>query len=99
MFSTITPTAGEVEIGRIRSGFSFVRERTRGADINVMGVGVQLWLSADAAIDPSKLKIGGVVALTVNGQTLRYSIDQLLPQQQLGAGYILRLTPLQGATG
>ncbi len=95
-FYKVTPAAGEVEIGSITSGFQVDRERkAAGKD----GAGVAMRLSAEANIDASTLKIGAEVALTINGQTRRYSIDELLPMQQLGSGYILRLSPLQGATG
>src|SRR5262245_16982069 len=88
VFYTITPADGEVEIWRLTRGFNIIRERTRGTDVDVMGVGVRLWLAADADIDRSKLNVGVAVALTINGQTLRYTIDSLLPMEQLGAGYI-----------
>ena len=96
VFYKVTPAAGEVEIGSITSGFTVNREqRAAGRD----GTGVKMLLSKDASIDAGELKIGAEVALTIEGQTLRYSIDELLPMQQLGAGYVLRLLPLQGATG
>src|SRR5262245_21911067 len=94
VFYSVTPADGEVEIGRITSGFTFDRERlteTRGA-------GLKLWLADDAAIDRSQLHVGAVVELIVGDRSTRYSIDLLLSQQQLGAGYVLRLSPLQGAT-
>lgn len=96
-FYKVTPALGEVEIATLTSGFTFVRERRAGQEID--GSGVKMWLSADAAITRSQLNIGGVVEITVNGVTTRYAISELLPQQQIGAGYVLRLIPQKGATG
>lgn len=97
VFYKVTPAAGETAIATITSGFTFVRER--GAGQGVDGSGVKMWLSKDAAINVSQLRIGVAVALAIDGVTKRYSIAELLPMQQLGAGYVLRLKPLQGATG
>jgi hypothetical protein len=95
-FYKVTPTDGEVEIGSITSGFLINREqRAAGRD----GTGVNMRLSADAAIAQSALHVGAEVALTIDGQTRRYSLVELLPMQQLGSGYTLRLLPLEGATG
>jgi len=95
VFYKVTPSDGEVEIGSITGGFSVIREqRGPGQD----GTGVKMVLATDTEIDRDQLHVGGAVALTINGQTLRYSIDELLPQQQIGAGYVLRLIPLTGAT-
>src|SRR5262249_19891558 len=97
MFYKVTPADGEVEIGAITSGFSVVREqRTRTGDI---GAGVKMLLSADANIDRSQLHVGAAVELIVDGRSTRYSIVELLPMQQVGSGYVLRLKPLMGATG
>lgn len=94
-FYKVTPTAGETEIATLTSGFFFVREQRAGQEID--GSGVKFWLSADAA--PSQLSIGGVVAITVKNRTTRYKISDLLPMQQLGSGYVLRLSPQKGPTG
>jgi hypothetical protein len=95
VFYKVTPTAGETVIATLTSGFFFVREKRAGQEID--GSGVKMWLDAGAT-DRPLLHYGGVVALTAGGITTRYSIVELLPQQQLGAGYVLRLTPLTGAT-
>jgi hypothetical protein len=95
VFYGLTPADGEVEIGTITSGFNFVRERAKEENNGK----VKFWLSADAAIDRTQLHVGATVALTIDGQTLRYEINELLPMQQVGAGYVLRLLPLTGATG
>jgi hypothetical protein len=97
VFYKVTPTGGETEIATLTQGFFFVRERRAGQEID--GSGVRFWLSADAAISRSQLSIGGVVAITVKGITTRYKISELLPMQQLGAGYVMRLSPQKGATG
>lgn len=97
VFKKVTPTAGETEIGRITSGFHFQREQAAGREID--GSGVKFWLAKDAAIESSSLHIGAVVDISVNGRTTRHSIASLLPMQQMGSGYVLRLRPLQGATG
>ena len=94
VFYSVTPAEGEVEIGRITEGFTIVRERAgqqKGANVNML-------LSADAGIDRSQLQAGAVVELIVGGRSTRYSIDELLPMQQLGTGYAIKLIPLQGAT-
>jgi len=97
VFYKVTPTAGETEIAALTSGFFFVREQRAGQEID--GSGVKMWLSVDAAITRAQLNIGGAVAITVRGITTRYKISDLLPMQQLGAGYVLRLSPQKGATG
>jgi hypothetical protein len=96
VFYKATPAAGETAIATITSGFHFQRERRAGQEID--GSGVRMWLSKDAAITRSQLNPGGVVALTVDGITTRYKIGELLPMQQLGSGYTIRLEPLTGAT-
>lgn len=96
MFYKVTPAVGPVEIGRITSGFLVNREqRGPGKD----GTGVAMRLAVDAGIDREDLKPGAEVEVTTHARTTRYSIVELLPMQQLGTGYILRLRPLQGATG
>jgi hypothetical protein len=95
VFYKVTPADGEVEIATLTNGFFFVREQRAGQEID--GSGVKFWLSIDAA--PSQLSIGGVVAITVKSRTTRYKISNLLPMQQIGAGYVLRLSPQKGATG
>jgi hypothetical protein len=97
-FYSVTPIAGETAIATLTSGFTFVREPRAMKAVGGFGSGVTLLLAVDAGITRSQLSVGGVVALTVNGQTLRYAIAELLPMQQLGAGYVLRLIPQQGAT-
>lgn len=95
VFYKVTPETGGSVIATLTSGFHMVREqRTGGRD----GQGVRMWL-ASGLIEPTLLRIGAEIGLTVGGLTTRYSIVELLPMQQLGAGYVLRLTPLQGATG
>jgi len=96
VFYKITPQAGETPMATITDGFLFVRERRAGQEID--GSGVKFWLASDM-VDESLLRVGAAVALTVNNQTLRYKINELLPQQQVGAGYVMRLAPLVGATG
>lgn len=96
VFYKVTPAAGETEIKTITSGFHFVREKRAGQEID--GSGVKMWLAA-GMVDKDKLKIGAACALTIDGATTRYSVGDLLPQQQLGAGFVLRLKPLNGATG
>lgn len=95
-FFKVTPTLGETAIGTITDGFYFQRERRAGQEID--GSGVTFWLSSSAAINRSQLTLGGVVALTVDGITFRYKIATLLPMQQIGSGYTMRLSPLRGAT-
>jgi hypothetical protein len=95
VFYGLTPEEGEQVIGRITSGFNFVRERAKEENNGKL----KFWLSADAGIDREQLHIGGAVELIVDGQSSHYSIDDLLSQQQLGAGYVLRLVPTAGATG
>jgi len=92
----VTPAQGETEIATITSGFLFVRERRAGQEID--GSGVKFWLAAEV-IDRETLSIGSSLALTINGVATRYRISDLLPQQQVGAGYVLRLSPQRGATG
>lgn len=96
VFKKVTPTAGEAEIATITSGFHFQREQRAGQEID--GSGVNVWLAA-GVVDKSKLHIGVRVDVTTNNVTTRYSISKLEPMQQLGAGFVLRLRPLQGATG
>lgn len=96
VFYKITPAAGPVEIGRITSGFLPVRERRAGQEID--GSGVRFWLSADAGIDRALLQIGARVDVIIGDRTMIYKISELLPMQQLGSGYTLRLSPQKGAT-
>jgi hypothetical protein len=94
VFYGVTPEDGEVEIGRITNGFNFVREPAK-EDNNGK---VKFWLVGDASITRSQLNLGGVVVITANGITQRYKITELLQQQQIGGGYVLRLSPQKGAT-
>ena len=94
VFYGLTPEDGEQETARITSGFNFVRERQKEENNGK----VKFWLSADAGIDPEQLHIGGAVELIVDGRSSHYSIHELLSQQQIGAGYVLRLAPTTGAT-
>jgi hypothetical protein len=96
VFYKVTPAAGPVEIGRIISGFYMQRERRAGQEID--GSGVRFWMSADAAIDRSLLQNGARVDLIIDGRTMIYTIVELLPMQQLGSGYTMRLSPQKGAT-
>lgn len=96
VFYKVTPGAGPVEIGRITSGFYSQRERRAGQEID--GSGVKFWMSADAGIDRSVLHVGARVDLIIDGRTMIYTISELLAMQQLGAGYVMRLTPSKGAT-
>lgn len=96
VFYKVTPSSGPVEIGRISNGFHFVRERRAGQEID--GSGVKFWLSVDAAIDRSLLNTGARVDLIINGRTWIYKLSELLPMQQIGSGYVLRLSPQKGAT-
>jgi hypothetical protein len=96
VFYSVTPAAGETLITTLTEGFAFARARrgSQGSDSS----SVNLWLAGDAAITRAQLKVGGVVVITANGVTTKYKIAELLQQQQLGAGYVLRLKPLIGAT-
>ena len=94
VFYGVTPEAGEQVIGKITRGFNFSRERAKEENNGK----VKFWLSADAGIDRDQLRIGGAVELIVDGQSSHYSIHELLSQQQIGAGYVLRLAPTTGAT-
>lgn len=96
VFYRATPAAGETEIASITSGFHMVREKKAGRDID--GSGVKMWLAA-GMVERSSLKIGAVCALTINGVTTRYSVGDLLPGQQIGSAFVLRLKPLTGAAG
>lgn len=94
-FFKVTPSAGETTLGTITSGFTVTREEPRaGRD----GSGVNLRLSADAGITRERLNQSSMVAITIDGHTTKYTKDQLLPQQQIGAGYVMRLLPHRGAT-
>jgi hypothetical protein len=95
VFYSVTPSAGEQEIGQIVQGFTLVREqRTQGRD----GTSVKMLLAHDAGITRDTLDRAASVAVTIDNKTTRYAIDELLPQQQIGAGYVLRLMPQKGAT-
>jgi hypothetical protein len=94
VFYGLTPEAGEQPIARITSGFNFVRERQKEENNGRL----KFWL-AEGAVDRGLLKIGAAMALIIDGRESRYSIHELLSQQQIGAGYVLRLTPKTGATG
>lgn len=96
-FYKVTPALGETQIATITSAFHFQREQRAGQEID--GSGVKMWLSSSALITRAQLKIGATVTLTVEGITTRYVIGDLLPMQQIGAGYVLRLKPQNGATG
>lgn len=95
VFYSLTPAEGETEIGRITQGIFPIREKAKEDRSGT----VRLLLSADSGIEREDLRIGAEVALTVGGQTTRYSILDLQSMQQLGSGYVLKLDPLQGATG
>lgn len=95
VFYKLTPADGEVEIGRITSGFTVNGRRKDGE----YGESVNMRMAADAGIDREDLRVNATVALTINGQTLKYRIGELLSMQQLGSGYVLRLDPMKGATG
>jgi hypothetical protein len=95
VFYGITPEAGETEIATITTGFHFQREKELAEGSNGK---VKMWLSADA-VDRSLLHVGAAMALVIDGHSSKYSIDELIPQQQIGAGYVLRLRPKTGATG
>jgi len=96
-FSSVTPASGETAIATLTAGFTFVREPKPGRNFEESEV--KLYLAADASITASQLKSASVVALTIDGVTLKYRVSSLLSLQQLGAGFVLRLSPLQGATG
>jgi hypothetical protein len=96
VFYKVTPTIGETIIATITGGFTFVREQRAGQEID--GSGVKFWISA-SVIDRATLSNAAAAEITANGVTTRYAISDLLPQQQLGAGYVLRLKPQKGATG
>jgi hypothetical protein len=93
VFYGITPEAGETESARISSGFTFVRERSNDGENGK----VKFWL-VEGAVDRDLLKTGAAMALVIDGRESKYAIDELLPQQQIGAGYVLRLKPTTGAT-
>lgn len=94
VFYGITPEAGETEIARITTGFHFQRDR----ELSEGGNGpVKMWLSA-SVIDRSLLHTGAAMALVIDGRESKYSISELVAQQQIGAGYVLKLTPKTGAT-
>lgn|SRR5262245_49143808 len=99
VFYSVTPTAGETALATLTDSFAFVREQRAVRSAGAIGPGVTLWLSADAGITRSQLNVGGAVAITVNGVTTRYAISELLPEQQIGAGYVMRLIPQKGAAG
>lgn len=91
VFYKVTPEAGEIEIGSITQGFTVIRQSGSNK--------IKMLMANDAGIDREDLRVGAEVELTLNGRTARYSILELEPMQQLGAGYAMRLDPLQGATG
>lgn len=95
VFYGVTPADGEQPIGQITQGFMLVREqKAAGRD----GQGIKMILAVDAAIGRETLDRAASLEFTANNQTTRYKIDELLPQQQIGAGYVLRLLPQKGAT-
>lgn len=94
VFYSLTPEDGETENARITSGFHFVREKAREGDSGK----VKLWLSSSANVSREQLHVGQALALVIDGRESHYAIEELLPQQQIGAGYVLRLTPTTGAT-
>ena len=96
-FYSVTPTGGETLIATLIEGFIFARhqlarQKNESSD-------VQMWLAQDAAVTLAQLKSTGVVVITANGITTRYAITELLPQQQIGGGFVLRLSPQKGAAG
>jgi hypothetical protein len=93
-FHSLSPTAGETLIVTLTEGFTFAREREVSRES-----AVKMWIAADANITPAQIKIAGVVVITANGQTTRYALIKLLTLQQVGAGYMLRLTPQKGVGG
>lgn len=96
-FYSVSPTGGEALIATIIEGFVFSRQAW-GRQKNESS-DVRLWLAADAAVTLAQLKTAGVVLITVGLQTTRYVITELLPQQQIGGGFVLRLSPQKGASG
>ena len=94
VFYSVTPEDGEQESARITSGFHFVREKASSGDNGK----VKLWLSSSANERREHQHVGQAMALVIDGRESRYAIEELLPQQQIGAGYVLRLTPRTGAT-
>ena len=96
-FYSVTPTGGETLIVTLTEGFAFAREawtRREGESSSV-----KLWVAGDASVTLAQLKISGVCVITANGVTTRYAINELLQQQQIGAGFVLRLHPQKGAAG
>lgn len=96
-FYSVSPAGGETLITTLTEGFTFagMQWANRGGDSS----DVKVWLAGDANITPAQLKISGMVIVTGNGITKKYKIAELLQQQQIGAGYVLRLKPLVGAAG
>jgi hypothetical protein len=93
-FYSLSPTLGEVLIATLTDGFTFTRARQSIEDGSV-----KLWLAQDVALTLAQIKTSSVVELTANGITTRYAVTSLLSQQQLGAGFVLRLAPQKGAAG
>jgi hypothetical protein len=95
-FFSVSPIAGETPITTLTEGFAFARSHrgSQGTDSS----SVNLWLAEDATITRAQLNLAGVVVITGNGVTTRYKITELLPLQQIGGGYVLRLSPQKGAT-
>src|SRR5262245_40293073 len=96
-FYTVMPTVGETLITTLTDGFLFVREAWAKQANDSSDV--KMWLAGDASITLAQLKTAGLVIITIGSRTTRYTITELLDQQQLSAGFVLRLAPQKGVAG
>ncbi len=88
----VTPTEGEKLIATLRAGWGCWREARGRGESNVTFA--KLAISSNASLTNEQLQTSAVATITANRQTIRYSISEVLPMQQLGVGWILRLEPL-----
>src|SRR5262245_1590459 len=96
-FYSVTPTGGETLITTLTDGFLFTRSPRTSRDVEESDV--NLILAGDASITQAQLKIAGAAVVTIGSSSTRYRVSTVLPMQQLGAGYVLRLSPQKGAAG
>ena len=91
-FYTVTPAAGETQIGAINSDW-YAQRKSRTSDGGVSGA-VTVWLAESANVSIDDLRSNASVALTINGQVRKYRVAEITEMQQLGSGWVLHCEPL-----
>lgn len=94
-FYTVTPADGEAELAALKSGWHAygLADKASRAAADVVGA-VKCFLAAGVNLSIDDLRGNAVADLTIGKRTRRYAVADLKEQQQLGAGWVLILTPM-----